>query len=486
MPGADRVGSFNAFGAVAWRHPNVGEHCARAQALYGVEQLRHSPDAGLGVAVVSDSAGPGVDDWALSATRLVRALDRFRLSERSNETAWVDPGGLDEALLRELTEAYESLLQSHGAVGYPAMLLLPIRLLEQEPRALRTLQDTYRHVLVDEVQDTCRLQYGLLRRIAGAHRNLALVGDPLQSVYSFRGAEPALLDTFAVDYPDARVYVLDENHRSTGTIVSLANAIAEPLSTRPASWTSNPQGPVARLYRARDELDEARYVADAIVKLLDEHQIGALGQAAVLFRTNGQAPALADAMRARGIAVQMRADSDLFARAEVRDLLAYLRLAHNPHDAPALARILDTPPRRLRDIERAFRKHPVPIVDLPAYAQRRGGHAAKDAAIELLQMLEEVHAAADGLKPVAVLETILGRTKYAVWLAAQKDGTDVDSDEEERRLTYVALSRCQVMLYLTYCEARRRTGGAQAGALDLRKPSRYLRALPPSLVHVAS
>src|SRR5262249_2238288 len=184
-------------------------------------------------------------------------------------------------------------------------------------------------------------------------------------------------DTFALDYPDARVYVLDENHRSTATIVSLANAIAEPLATRPASWTSNPQGPVARLYRARDELDEARYVADAIVKLLAEHQISVLGQAAVLCRTNGQARALADAMRARGVAVQMRADGDLFARAEVRDLLAYLRLAHNPHDAPALARILDTPPRRLRDIERAFRKQPVPIVDLPAYAHRRGGRAGE-------------------------------------------------------------------------------------------------------------
>src|SRR6185295_11764538 len=101
---------------------------------------------------------------------------------------------------------------------------------------------------VDEVQDTCRLQYGLLRRIADAHRNLALIGDPLQSVYSFRGAEPSLLETFSRDYPEARVYVLDENHRSTGTIVSLANAIAEPLAIRPASWTKNPHGPVARLY----------------------------------------------------------------------------------------------------------------------------------------------------------------------------------------------------------------------------------------------
>jgi DNA helicase-2/ATP-dependent DNA helicase PcrA len=443
------------------------------------------------------------------------------------------------------------------------MLLLPVRLLDQEPRALRMLQDAYRHVLVDEVQDTCRLQYGLLRRIADVHRNLALVGDPLQSVYSFRGADPSLLEAFSHDYPDARVYVLDENHRSTATIVALANAIAEPLAARHASWTSNPQGPVARLYRARDELDEARYVAEAIVKLLNERQITAAGQAAVLFRTNIQARAMADALRARGIAIQMRADGDLFIRTEVRDLLAYLRLAHNPHDGPALARVLDTPPRRLRDIERAFRKHPVPIADLPAHAERRGGRSAKEAVEGLLKLLDELHTSTAGQKPFAVLETILERTAYAVWLASQKDGpsrlqhveqlhsllqhtqtpdlgtwladmhlgeadpepdqhavslltvhaakgrewpvvflvgieegllphtlshgsTEVDLYDEERRLTYVALSRCQVMLYLTYCETRRRTDGAGVGSLDMRKPSRYLRALPPNLVHVAS
>jgi DNA helicase-2/ATP-dependent DNA helicase PcrA len=113
---------------------------------------------------------------------------------------------------------------------------------------------------------------------------------------------------------------------------------------------------VARLYRARDELDEARYVAEEIVKLLNERQITEAGQAAALFRTNSQARALAAALRTRGIAVQMRADADLFVRAEIRDALAYLRLAHNPHDAHALARVMDTPPRRLR-ASGAFRKH---------------------------------------------------------------------------------------------------------------------------------
>jgi DNA helicase-2/ATP-dependent DNA helicase PcrA len=444
------------------------------------------------------------------------------------------------------------------------MLLLPLTLFEADPRALWMLQDVYRHVLVDEVQDTCRVQYSLLQHLVARHRNLALVGDPVQSVYSFRGADPLLLEAFPNDYPDARVFVLDENHRSTATIVSLANAIAAPLAGRPASWTSNPAGPAARVYAASDEQDEAHYVAEEVHRLLNVCEIGQPGQVGVLFRTNAQARALADALRGRGIAVQMRPDLDLFTRSEVRDVVAYLRLAHNPTDGPTLARVLDTPPRHLRGVERAFRRQPVPVVELAGYAQRRGGPPAGQAVETLLALLDELHAAAQNQVPVQVLETALERTGYAIWLAAQRDGparvqnveqlhvllehtsapdlatwladlhlgeadplpndnavslltvhaskgrewpvvfvvgveeglmphlrpsasADAEADDsEERRLTYVALSRCQVQLYLTYCRTRRPIVAGQPGRPEPRRPSRYLRALPPPLVRAAS
>jgi DNA helicase-2/ATP-dependent DNA helicase PcrA len=532
-------------------------------AVYGRDDsralLRQAAER-LGLALTPDHGSNDADPWALSVPKLERALERFRLCGPAGSSTAEQAEGLGEALLRDLAPAYESLLRGHGAVDYPAMLLMPLRLLEVQPRALSTLQDAYRHVLVDEVQDTCALQYALLQHLVARHRNLALVGDPLQSVYSFRCADPTLLLAFPRDYPEARVFVLDENHRSTATVVALANAIAGPLGSRPDSWTSNPAGPAARIYRAADEEDEARFVADEIAQLLQSGQIARPGQAAVLFRTNAQAHALADALRGRGIPVQLRAEVDLFARSEIRDLLAYLRLAHNPGDAAALARILDTPPRRLRTIERAFRRHPVSAADLAGYAHKVGGQPARLAVEALLALLMDLHALVESRTPVQVLEAVLDRTAYAVWLSSQRDGpgrlqhvehlhalllratapdlatwlvdlnlgeADAEPDQdavalltvhgakgrewpvvfvsgieegllphvrparpgepepddaEERRLTYVALSRCQVQLYLTYCRTRRPSVDGEMGKPVPRQPSRYLRALPSDLV----
>ncbi|MBV9899274.1 MAG: ATP-dependent helicase [Chloroflexi bacterium] len=528
-------------------------------AVYGREETRillRKAATSIGLAVAPDRSTGDSDPWLLSVARLEHWLERFRLCGSTAE----EPDALHQEVLRELAAAYERQLQSNGAVDYAAMLLLPLRLFEAEPRAGATLQDAYRYVLVDETQDTCRLQYRLVQHVVAQRRNLAVVGDPLQSVYSFRGADPTLLESFGVDYPDARRYVLDQNHRSTATIVTLANAIAAPLASRPNSWTANPAGPAARLYRADDELDEARYIADEVARLLAGGHITEPGQAAVLFRTNAQAPVIADALRSHGLPVQLRADQDVFARPEIRDLLAYLRLAHNPNDTPALARILDTPPRGLRLVERAFRRKPVPLADLAESAHGRGGAAARRSVEELVSMLADIHAAAADSASVRALELVLERTNYAVWLTNQQDGperlqnvehlhallehtsapdlgtwladlhlgetdaapdqrcvslltvhaakgrewpvvfvTGVEegllphvrpplsgqpepSDDEERRLTYVALSRCQVLLYLTYCRTRRPVLDGQPGRPEPQQPSRYLRGLPMDLV----
>jgi DNA helicase-2/ATP-dependent DNA helicase PcrA len=145
------------------------------------------------------------------------------------------------------------------------------------------------------------------------------------------------------------------------------------------------------------------------------------GQAAVLFRTNAQARAVAFALRARGIPVRLRAD-DLFACPEVRDLIAYLRLVHSPNDVPALARIVNTPPRRLRAVEHAFRKQPVPVADLPEWAHRRSGAAGRAAAQDLLSLVNDLHAVAGTGRAIDALDTVLARTGYAAWLESSERG----------------------------------------------------------------
>jgi len=504
------------------------------------------------------------DPWALSLLQLERAVERYRLQNARGDSTPVDSEILDGEVLAEVSLVYERRLEARAAVDYPSMLTLPMRLLDENPRASRMLQDAYRWLLVDEYQDCCRLQAALLQRLVAQHQNLAVVGDPLQSVFRFRGADRRLLMDFSSMFPGARTFVLEQNHRSTRTIVELANALAAPLGERPASWTRNPDGPPGRLYAAVDDADEARFIAEEVARLLAAGELVQPGQAAVLFRTNAQALAVAFALRARGIPARLRAELDLFACPEVRDLIAYLRLVHSPSDAPALGRIINTPPRRLRAVEHAFRKQPVPVADLPEWAHRRSGAAGRAAAQDLLSLINDLHAVAGNGRAVDALDVVLARTGYVSWLESSERGRthlehvkalhglvvkseapdlatwladlhldDVDSgvaddravplltvhgskgrewpvvfvagwegllplnaspsrsadepaDDEERRLAYVALSRSQVQVYLTWCRSRLRGGEGQEPRREPRRPSRYLRAMPADLLRPAA
>jgi DNA helicase-2/ATP-dependent DNA helicase PcrA len=436
------------------------------------------------------------------------------------------------------------------------------RLIRHPPGAVRFDKD---RLVVDEYQDCCRLQASLLERLTSRHLNLTVVGDPFQSIYRFRGADPRLLVEFPNAYSGAQMLVLEQNYRSTRTVVALANALVAPLAERPASWTANPAGPPARVYAAADDGDEARFVAAEVARLLRAGELALPGQAAVLFRTNVQARALALAFRTRGIPVKLRTELDLLACAEVKDLLAYLRLAHSPADSPALARILNTPPRRLRSIEHAFRSQPVPVAHLPAWAAKRGGTPASAAVEKLLALLDEIHGLGASMRPEAVLDLVLDQTGYGEWMAGQAsrrghldhvqvlrdllanseapdlatwladlhlgdveaspadtaavplltihgskgrewpvvficgleegllplgrtapDRAGIDERDEERRLAYVALSRSQVQVYLTWCRARTRDADGPEPRRELRQPSRFVRALPPELVQAVA
>jgi DNA helicase-2/ATP-dependent DNA helicase PcrA len=241
-------------------------------------------------------------------------------------------------------------------------------------------------------------------------------------IYRWTGAAPQNLTRFTDHYPEAKTVVLDQNFRSTGHLVALGNAVAAPLGTRPDCWTANADGLPARLHAAADEAAEAGFVAAEISRLLQSGQIAHAGQVAVLVRTNAQTEALALALRAARIDYHVRADSALLERPEVRDVVAYLRLAHSPADGPALARIVDTPPRRLRSIEQALRRVPVPAAELPAWAQRRGGPPARRRVEELLALVNELHQQTQGRAPAEALTLVLGRTGYQTWTATGAGG----------------------------------------------------------------
>lgn len=360
------------------------------------------------------ATGLGFDLERTPVSHLTAKIERHRL------------GHCDTVLpehLQSLLDAYEHLLLQRDAVDYPAMLLLPLQLFASRRDALRLYQDTYRYVLVDEFQDVCASQNTLLRRVTERHHNLIAVGDPCQTLYGWRGAEVRFMLDFPRDVANARVMRLNQNFRSTEKIVDLANALSAPLPYSRPLWTNNPPGTTALIHMATDEPAEAAFVADEIERLAAERCINHPGEVAVLYRTNQQAQHLTVALRRHGLPYEMRGTGDLFRHREVRDIIAYLRLAQDPEDGAALSRVINVPPRRLARLVAPLRAQPVSAGELPAIAAHLGppGIASAEA---LTRLITELHVQSTVIAPVDLLDEVLKRTGYREWLIRQPDGAE--------------------------------------------------------------
>lgn len=343
---------------------------------------------------------------------LFASVARLRLAVGAAESVTV---------LHPLVREYEDLLRQRGAIDYPAMLSLPLRLFNELPSALRLYQDAYRHVLVDEFQDVCGAQYELLRRLAERHRNLVAVGDPRQALYAWRGADIRFLQRLQADFPDTQLLTLDQNFRSTWQIVGLANSLATSLGSLSPLWTDNPQGIRPVHFVAADERSEAAYVASEIVRLKLERAVDDLGDVAVLYRTNRQAQELIVALRESRQPYRVLGGGDLLTRRAVRDAVAYLRLAFNPGDMAALRRIVNVPPRRLERLAEAMRDRPCGVDQLAALADRYGP-ATRQSAADLAELIRTLHEQVRHLPPDRLLDLVLEQSGYRAWIANTTDG----------------------------------------------------------------
>ncbi|HVA87754.1 MAG TPA: UvrD-helicase domain-containing protein [Candidatus Saccharimonadales bacterium] len=395
---------------------------------FGLRVIRQWPEElgfGPGPLVVYDSADAreilaGLGKQIVSADEsqlpvdFLRQIERYRLGDAAIRAPTPRP-------VQEIAEAYEAVLRRRGAVDYPAMLALPLRLIARRPDTRRFLQDAYRHVLVDEFQDVCGAQYRFVHALAERHRNLVVVGDPAQTVFTWRGANVRFVQEFLEDFSEARVLGLNDNFRSTGRIVELATALGRPLSYARPLCTANPLGEPGLLVVTLDERAEARFVAAEIERLIIGGQIAHAGEAAILFRTNPQATELILALRERGLAYRLRSQADLLACREVRDAIAYLRLAHNPADIAALARVANVPPRGLGRIAERLRENPVSLTELVVLARSQGPRAS-EAVDRLRAIVDELHDRSTELPPPELLDLALAHSGYRDWLDGQHDG----------------------------------------------------------------
>lgn len=256
--------------------------------------------------------------------------------------------GFDEIVSRIYT-LYEDRLKDAGALDFDDLLMQTVRLFERNQDVLGYYQERFHHILIDEYQDTNRAQYRLVRLLTAKHRNLCVVGDDDQSIYRFRGADISNILNFERDYPDARVIKLEQNYRSTKTILQAAGAVvAQNIGRKPKNlWTELGRGDKIVCYKALDEKDEARYVCRCIEIFMDEGR--SINEIAVLYRTNAQSRALEDALRNRGLPYRIFGGLRFYDRKEIKDVIAYLRVLHNPADDVSLKRIINVPARGIGD-----------------------------------------------------------------------------------------------------------------------------------------
>jgi len=252
--------------------------------------------------------------------------------------------------IADVFDLYQQRLLAANAMDFDDLLLNAVRLFDEHPDVLEHYRARFTHILIDEYQDTNAVQNALAVQLAGAHRNIVVVGDSDQSVYRFRGADISNILDFEQAFPDATAITLDQNFRSTQTILDAANAvITNNVSRKPKSlWTDRGAGDQIVRYRAEDEHDEAEWVAHEIVRLRSDQSLR-WGDVAIFYRTNAQSRALEEAMVRAEVPYKVVGGTKFYDRKEVKDVLAYLRVLVNPDDEVSWRRIVNVPKRGVGD-----------------------------------------------------------------------------------------------------------------------------------------
>ncbi|TBW47976.1 DNA helicase II [Marinobacter halodurans] len=256
-----------------------------------------------------------------------------------------NPGDHFVSVMLKIYRQYEKQCQLSGLVDFGELLLRSHELWLKKPALLGHYQRRFQHILVDEFQDTNTIQYAWLQVLAGQRVPMTIVGDDDQSIYGWRGARIENIQKFQQDFPDARLVRLEQNYRSTQTILKAANAVIANNQGRLGKelWTDGPDGELINLYAAFNEQDEANYIADTISAWVDDGNLRS--EAAILYRSNAQSRVLEEALLRQGIPYRVYGGLRFYDRQEIRNALGYLRLVHYRHDDAAFERVVNTPPR---------------------------------------------------------------------------------------------------------------------------------------------
>lgn len=249
----------------------------------------------------------------------------------------------------ELYKVYQAALAKNQAMDFDDLIMKTVQLFKENPQILDAYQERYKYISIDEYQDTNHAQYILVKMLAEKYRNICVIGDPDQSIYSWRGANMQNILDFEKDYPEAKIIKLEQNYRSSAVILDAAHSIIEKNRNRKEKrlWTEREGGEEIRLWNARDEREEAILIAQEINIHLRQYESPQYSDFAILYRTNAQSRVLEEAFMRYGIPYKIVGGVNFYQRKEIKDMLAYLRLVQNPDDSIALLRIINTPSRKI-------------------------------------------------------------------------------------------------------------------------------------------
>jgi DNA helicase-2/ATP-dependent DNA helicase PcrA len=380
--------------------------------------------------------GEGLDPKIHEPRRIRWQIDQWKNAGLLPPAAAERARDLDDELIARLYTLYQRKLADAEALDFGDLLLLTAELFRRHPRVLEHYQRRYAYVLVDEYQDTNAVQYGLVSQLAASHRNLCVVGDPDQSIYAWRGADIRNILDFEQDYPDARVIKLEKNYRSTQPILSGASAVIAHNRDRKEKslFTDREGGSPIRFFEAENDREEAQFVVRNLLAASRQQDVP-FGHVAILYRTNAQSRVFEEELLKYDVPYTIVGGQRFYDRAEIKDVMAYLRLLVNPRDDQALRRIVNKPARGIgktsfERIEQLASQRGVPLLEGLHSAVESGeaGRAAGKIAT-FLDLMEGFRGGlAQGLSLDDLIARVLEGTGYV--RALEKE----DTPESESRI----------------------------------------------------
>ena len=348
-----------------------------------------------------------------------------RLKTELTTPSEFEPSGYHEQALARAYESYQSALVRMNGMDFGDLVMQCVRLFRINPSALETFQDQWRYILVDEYQDTSKDQYTFISLLAAKRKNIFCIGDDAQSIYQFRQADIRNILNFQKDWPEAQIVLLEQNYRSTKTILAAAQEIiTQNRAQFPKNlWTENDEGELIDVYECLSERHEAQKVIELLKNSMREGHT--LSDCAVLYRTHAQSRALEEAFVRAGMPYRIVGGIRFYERREVKDILAYMRFAANPSDMVSFERIANVPTRGIGDatVESIIEKHSADIlgaIHKVADAHPPTSRAGKSLII-LAGVLSDIREQSQNLPPSDFVRYILERIKYEDWLSQQRD-----------------------------------------------------------------